>query len=142
MTTCAIRPIVSQTYLVAEMAEPVPSVNARATSPEGPWQTFDIIGMDKGANALVRCHGTTKYLSINPSGDPVAYTDVPHVWKVTRNGAQFGLYAEGFGWLVIEQGSADAPTYRATVRARGEPMSSWTTFEATDATGKVIPNPF
>lgn len=142
MTTCAIRTLESKTYIVAEMDLPVPTWNARATSPDGPWQTFDLISYDKGQTCIVRCHGTNKYLSVNGAGEPVAYPDAPHVWKVTQTGSQWGLYAEGFGWLVIEQAPSDGPLYRASIRAKDQPMSAWTTFEATDKNGKVIAKPF
>ncbi len=148
MVTCALHTMSSNTYWVAEMNLPVPTFNARTTDPNGPWQTFDLIGWDKNAkgqyvSAVIRCHGTNKYLAINASGDPVALPDVPHVFQVTSNANQFGFYAVGFGWLVIEQGPGDGPTYRMTVRAKDDTsLTAWTTFQATDSTGKVLPNPF
>ena len=140
MTTSAIRTHLSQTFVVAELGSSPSTVNARATSPDGPWQTWDLLGIDKGTKAILRSAGQTKYL--HEANGVVVAAEEATVFTVVTDGDTFGLRC-ALGWLVFEQGAADGPTYRATVRSPELPgLTDYTRLQAVTADGRVIPKPF
>lgn len=145
MTTGAIKTNVSKTFMVMELGSQSPyPINARATSPDGPWQTFDLIGMDKGTKAIIRCHGTNKYL-YHLGQSAVGFDENATVWDVIYAGDTWGLRVAA-GWLVFEQSPDDAhtdPPYQARVRAPEQTApTAWTMLQAVTAAGVVIPKPF
>jgi hypothetical protein len=97
--------------------------------------------MDKGTHAIVRCHGTNRYLS-HLGNAAVGMEETATVWDVVQVGDTWGLRVPA-GWLVFEQDKADAPLYIATVRAPEQTgLTAWTTLQAVTAAGVVIPKPF
>ena len=140
MTTAAIRTHLSKTFAVAELGSSPATVNARATSPDGPWQTWDLLGIDKGTQGILRAHGTSKYLQA-AIGIALVGADEATVFDVVNEGDTFGLKC-ALGWLVFEQGPSDGPTYRATIRAPELPgLTDYTRLQAVSQ-GAVIPRPF
>jgi hypothetical protein len=163
MTTCAVQTLVSKTLWVAEMNDPVIVWDARTTDLHGPWQTIDWIGWDfdpvtkRAVTAVIRCHGTSKYMAIDPvpighdqQGPiyrPIAVENKPQVFRVTQDGPNVDFYATGYGHIVVEQGPTDKDAkpypYPMTIRAANEGPSAWTwCVGINQQTGQVIPEPF